>query len=330
MKRPDPVLFLAIASFIDSHHEATPRRIADHFGLPIDHVIRVIDYLHVTEVAGLDQPYFVDFIIDRQDDDPDAPDVPPTGPDDFIAPQFPHQIKLHLTASEIFLALDIIDQLTKLLGPGEGRDSVLKLRENLAKAGAQLALTPAGGPVSPDASAQVLSCAWRAGGRFRMAFDYHRPRGGGEEVSRRIVAPLAVVTEDRTYLAGLIEGGELRWFRLDRMSRPQVLDEEIDATELARGRRALSKVRSVVPSEGSEAHLIVRRPARWIAESIPGARLEPRGENYDITLRATSTQWVRQVALWAGTDLVDIEPADLRRDVIDGARRMLQAGGSEG
>lgn len=328
MSRLNPIFFLSIAAFINSRGAVTPREIAEHFGVPIARVIEVIEYLRYAEVRDKPNFYFIELDIDYEDDDEWAADVPPIGPDEFISPAGFDEVDIHLSAAEIFLALDILDQLAKLV-TGPSRDSLSRLRGRLVEAAAELNLEPVGVMPEPEASAGVLSAIWQSEARRHLSFDYHRPGKDGEERSRRTVTPLAVVTEDRTYLAALADR-ELRWFRLDRMSRPELEESAPSETEVKRGLAALRRVRSVVPTEGQEARLIVRRPGRWVADSIPGATIAERGENLEITVTATSASWLRQIALWAGTDLIDIEPAELRSEVVEGARRMLHARGAEG
>ncbi|MDO5723246.1 MAG: WYL domain-containing protein [Flaviflexus sp.] len=328
MSRLNPIFFLSIAAYINSRGSVTAREIAEHFDVPVARVIEVIEYLRYAEVRDKPNFYFIELDIDYEDDDELAPDVPPIGPDEIISPTGFDEVDIHLSAAEIFLALDIIDQLAKLI-TGPSRDSLTRLRGRLVEAAATLNLEPVGAMPEPEASEAVLNAIWQSQARRHLSFDYHRPGEDGESVSRRTVTPLAVATEDRTYLAALA-GGELRWFRLDRMSHPHLEDTEPTEAEVRRGLKTLRRVRSVVPSEGREARLIVRRPGRWVAESIPGATITPRGEDFEITVKATSVAWLRQIALWAGTDLIDIEPADLRHEVVAGAKRMLHARGGRG
>ncbi|WP_241698502.1 helix-turn-helix transcriptional regulator [Flaviflexus huanghaiensis] len=322
MAKPDVVLLTSMAAFIINTRQTTVGEIADVFDLSLTNTVDALKTLMLTEVESRPGFYFIEIAVDTEDDDDDSDLVfardnwvtyTPTKYDDPL---------VYLTLGEAAVSIGMIDQVLKLLHPGsDAAESLRTVREKIRSAtGGTVGAEP---PV-PDSSQDVLDCTWQALRESRrLTFDYHGPGGLTEKVTTRTVIPCAVLSETDGYLAALQDKTELRWFRLDRMSNASV-GEAVSSTEANRARRTLKKNSDPKPIDGFAVTFTVKTGAAWFAESTPGAHVTSHGDRLDITVRAVSTTWVRESALKIGTDLLDINPPEVRQAVAEQARAMLE------
>jgi proteasome accessory factor C len=204
---------------------------------------------------------------------------------------------LRLTPPE---GLALIGAGAALLGvPGADPDGALaRALDKLAGVlglGADDAIEVELGPVKPEILKSVQDAAAR---RCRVELDYYS--FGRDERSTRVVEPWRVFnTQGNWYLAGFCRqaGGE-RLFRVDRISRVVVLDDEFDAP--AKGPPA------VVFHGGPLDEVIIldlKSDARWVAEQYPNEGVVERPNGHlRVTLRISERAWLERLLLRAGSD----------------------------
>jgi proteasome accessory factor C len=204
---------------------------------------------------------------------------------------------LRLTPPE---GLALIGAGAALLGvPGADPDGALagaldKLATVLGL-GAEEAVAVELGPVRPETLERVQQAARD---RHRIELDYYS--FGRDERSTRIVEPWRVFnTQGQWYLAGYCQqaGGE-RLFRVDRISRVVVLDEDFSPPDGA----PPAAVFHGAPDD-EVIILDLERDARWVAEQYPNEGVvEERDGRLRVTLRVSERAWLERVLLRAGTD----------------------------
>lgn len=160
------------------------------------------------------------------------------------------------------------------------------------------------GPVRPEILELVQHAA---ADRHRIELDYYS--FGRDERGTRIVEPWRVFnTQGQWYLAGYCQqaGGE-RLFRVDRISRVVVLEEEFAPPQ----DDPPASVFHFAPDD-EVIILDLARDARWVAEQYPNEGVvEETGGRLRVTLRVSERAWLERLLLRAGTDvwIVEGEPA---------------------
>ena len=312
-----------MTSHIVNQGETTIGAIADVFNLSFEDTVEALRILLVTEVEGRETPYFIDFSLNSAPTDDDS-DLDYQPGDTIEYQPFSYNDPLvYLTYGEAAVSIEMLDQLLKLVDPGSPSGQSLRTVREKIREGTEGTIGAA--PPEPRGARDVLDTVWSAfRDGTRLSFDYHSPGELAEHVSRRTVIPCAVVSEAEGYLAALQDEKDLRWFRLDRISRAET-GAPVSQTEANRARRTLKKHPEHYPTAGFDVTFTVAPGAAWFAETTPGARTEPNGDSLDITVTSTSIAWVRGCAIKIGTDLLDIAPRDIKRQVVAHAQAMLQA-----
>ncbi|MFL6132612.1 MAG: helix-turn-helix transcriptional regulator [Nocardioidaceae bacterium] len=160
--------------------------------------------------------------------------------------------------------------------------------------------------------------------RRQVRLDYYVPTR--DQTTERVVDPLRVVSADgNTYLAAWCHVAEdQRLFRLDRVSRAEVLDtpvedhSDVEPRDLADG----------IFQPSSEDLLVTVRlepSARWVAEYYPVEETveEPEGE-LTVRLRVGDPAWLTQLMLRLGGFARIIDPPDVAETVRQVAVQALQ------
>lgn len=322
MAKPDVVLLTAIASHIITWKQTTIGTIADVFNLSAEDAIEAVKILFLTEVDDRAARYFVDFELDAATTDDDTDLVYSLEDTISYVPMLDDDPRVYLTYGEAAVSIEIIDQLLKLVDPAsEAGLSLRSVREKIRRGTGDIV---GAAPPEPRGSQDVLDAVWEAMRESRrLTFTYHRADGVTEAISTRTVIPCAVVSEQEGYLAALQNDRDLRWFRLDRMSRAST-GAPVSQTEANRARRTLRRHPHLHPTTGTDVTFTVKPGAAWFAEAIPGAVTVNGGDTLSITVHAVSATWVRECAIKIGTDLVDIAPVEMKRDVIAQATAIAQ------
>lgn len=160
--------------------------------------------------------------------------------------------------------------------------------------------------------------------RRQVRLDYYVPTR--DQTTERVVDPLRVLSADgNTYLAAWCHVAEdQRLFRLDRVSRAEVLDSpvedhsDVEPRDLADG----------IFQPSSEDLLVTVRlepSARWVAEYYPVEETvdEPEGE-LTVRLRVGDPAWLTQLMLRLGGSARIIDPPDVAETVRQVAVQALQ------
>ncbi len=157
----------------------------------------------------------------------------------------------------------------------------------------------------------------------RMHLRYYVP--GRDETTERDVDPLRlVVSEGHSYLEAWdhrVE--ETRFFRLDRMTAAEVLEEPASAPADAQ-RADLSRGLFQPAADEPLAVLELAPTARWVADYYP---IEEQSELTDgrlrVTLRFRDEQWLQRLVLRLGGAATLVEPVDVAAAVRRWAREAL-------
>jgi proteasome accessory factor C len=160
--------------------------------------------------------------------------------------------------------------------------------------------------------------------RRQVRLDYYVPTR--DQTTERVVDPLRVLSADgNTYLDAWCHMAEdQRLFRLDRVSRAEVLDttvedhSDLEPRDLADG----------IFQPSSEDVLVTLRlepSARWVAEYYPVEETvdEPEGE-LTVRLRVGDPAWLMQLMLRLGGSARIIDPPDIAKTVRQVAVQALQ------
>jgi predicted DNA-binding transcriptional regulator YafY len=140
-----------------------------------------------------------------------------------------------------------------------------------------------------------------------------------DEPSERVVEPLGVVAKGSTWYLSAVSGGEVRTYRVSRMSRPEVLPQIAvrpkDFNLRAWWERSATEFRDKLPRYYA-TYIAVPGVLRWA--KYRGWRLEetqPAGEKVRLRIRFDAEEEALQFALSFGPDVEVVEPAALREKV---------------
>jgi proteasome accessory factor C len=159
----------------------------------------------------------------------------------------------------------------------------------------------------------------------RMHLTYYVP--GRDETTERDVDPLRlVISEGHAYLEAWDTGvREVRFFRLDRMTAVEVLDEQASPPAGA-GRGDVSRGLFQAAEDDVTAVLELDRSARWMADYYP---IEASSELPDgrlrITLRIRDSEWLVRLVLRMGGGATVIAPSEVAEAVRERASLALAA-----
>lgn len=158
-----------------------------------------------------------------------------------------------------------------------------------------------------------LAGAVAAGRQVRL--DYYVP--ARDESTERVVDPVRLVTaEGHGYLDAWCHSAEgQRLFRLDRISRAEVLDTPVDEhPDLAP--RDLSEGLFQPSPDDALATVLLERSARWVAEYYPMETVREAGAGrLRVTLRVADPGWLVRLLLRLGAAAHLEEPAELAAEV---------------
>lgn len=149
----------------------------------------------------------------------------------------------------------------------------------------------------------------------QVRLDYYVPTR--DESTERVVDPLRVVTADgNTYLEAychLAEGQRL--FRLDRISRAEVLDSPVEQHAELQPRDLAAGI--FQPSEEDLLVTLRLEPgARWVAEYYPVEDSRPtRGGGLTVRLRVGDPAWLVRLMLRLGASATLVDPPELADSV---------------
>jgi proteasome accessory factor C len=187
-------------------------------------------------------------------------------------------------------------------------------------AGAAAAVDIRVDPVDPEIRASVDAALHD---NRRMHLRYYVP--GRDETTERDVDPLRlVISEGHAYLEAWDTGvQEVRFFRLDRMTSVNVLDEPASPPAGA-GRTDLSKGLFQAAADDVAAVVELDRSARWMAEYYP---IEDASELPDgrlrITMRVRDTEWLVRLLLRMGGGATVVAPSEVADAVRERAQTAL-------
>ncbi len=160
--------------------------------------------------------------------------------------------------------------------------------------------------------------------RRQVRLDYYVP--SRDESTERVVDPIRVVTaEGHTYLDAWCHVAEdQRLFRLDRVSRADVLDSEVERHDVAP--RDLAQGLFQPSPDDTLVTLRLQPPARWVAEYYPVQDVADAGDgDLRVRLRVGDPAWLTRLVLRIGASATVEEPPRLAAQVRDAAARALRA-----
>ena len=145
-----------------------------------------------------------------------------------------------------------------------------------------------------------------------------------DEISNREILPLAIFEEEgNSYLRGFCRSAKaLRVFRLDRIVALSELDGERDSVQNAE---------ELITANGEESTKIqytikIRKLKRDVIERFNlGQMLTDNAKSHEITveLSSFSVEWIRRAVLATGADVELLAPPDLRKEVANRARLLM-------
>jgi predicted DNA-binding transcriptional regulator YafY len=159
-----------------------------------------------------------------------------------------------------------------------------------------------------------------------VTFTYHDP--AWDDVAERKIDPYSVLmVRDRWYLLGFChEWGDERTFYLDEVSNLEVLDQPFLSGRLDVSPDALI----ANPLEGAEAPIKVRlrfRPpaARWVEERSSRENIRHFKDGSVVsTIHVRSVEGLKKTLLQFGDAVEVLEPKELRKGLLENARRLLE------
>jgi proteasome accessory factor C len=302
-----------MVAFLDRNPGVPVDRIASHFGVTAQQVLRDIDTLWMSGTPG----YWPDDLIDFDAGSLESGIVRLTQSRGMSR-------ALRLGTRKAVALIAALRALRESVGQAldpEERSVLASTLEVLTAATGEAAAT-VDVRLSLEASPEVVATARHAlRERRRLHLRYVN---ASDVVSERDVDPWQVLTGDeRSYLQAWDHsvGGE-RLFRLDRILQATELDLPIQE-EPAPPREAST----FTPSDDQAlVRLELDGRARWVGEQLPVESLEelPDG-GFVVTLRVASAAWLRHLLLRLARDVRTVEPPEVAAEAAEAARRALRA-----
>ncbi len=162
-------------------------------------------------------------------------------------------------------------------------------------------------------------------GNRRMHLRYYVP--GRDEITERDVDPIRlIVAEGQVYLeAWCTRVQEVRFFRLDRMTAAEVLEQSAQPPPGA-GRADVSGGLFQAAEDDLLAVLELDRSARWMAEYYPiETSTELSDGRLQIALRVRDEEWLIRLVLRVGGGAAVVEPQEVAAAVRERACEALEA-----
>ncbi|MDK6906093.1 WYL domain-containing transcriptional factor [Actinotignum timonense] len=191
------------------------------------------------------------------------------------------------TLDDAMVVAALLDAARDVTAPGPAAATLTATRaalgEAVREAGYEGALWPPTRPAADAATMEAVHAALEGG--CYLDFSYERALSDPlphARAGREHVIPLVILAGDAPLLRALTEQG-LRHFRLDRITaaRPGA---KLSRSERAAARRALAEVEKNEKAQrsrgentwepsGTDVRITVTGASRWVAETLPGARL---------------------------------------------------------
>ncbi|MDK6629324.1 WYL domain-containing protein, partial [Actinotignum timonense] len=200
------------------------------------------------------------------------------------------------TLDDAMVVAALLDAARDVTAPGPAAATLTATRaalgEAVREAGYEGALWPPTRPAADAATMEAVHAALEGG--CYLDFSYERALSDPlphARAGREHVIPLVILAGDAPLLRALTEQG-LRHFRLDRITaaRPGA---KLSRSERAAARRALAEVEKNEKAQrsrgentwepsGTDVRITVTGASRWVAETLPGARLREANEELGI------------------------------------------------
>ncbi|MGJ9594872.1 WYL domain-containing protein [Actinotignum sp. GS-2025c] len=196
------------------------------------------------------------------------------------------------TLDDAMVVAALLDAARDVTAPGPAAATLTATRaalgEAVREAGYDGALWPPTRPAADEATMEAVHAALESG--LYLDFSYERalsdPRPHARAGHERVI-PLVILAGDAPLLRALTDQG-LRHFRLDRITaaRPGT---KLSRSKRAAARRALAEVEKNEKAQrargentwepsGTDVRITVTGASRWVAETLPGARLREANE----------------------------------------------------
>lgn len=196
------------------------------------------------------------------------------------------------TLDDAMVVAALLDAARDVTAPGPASATLTATRaalgEAVREAGYEGALWPPTRPAADAATMEAVHAALEGG--CYLDFSYERALSDPlphARAGREHVIPLVILAGDAPLLRALTKQG-LRHFRLDRITaaRPGA---KLSRSERAAARRALAEVEKNEKAQrargentwepsGTDVRITVTGASRWVAETLPGARLREANE----------------------------------------------------
>jgi proteasome accessory factor C len=234
---------------------------------------------------------------------------------------------LRLGVDEALALIVGLRALAAVPGIGE-RDALVRA---LAKLEAATGSAAAGSSriqvvIDEGTSKETMALAQEAlAARRRVHLRYLVP--GRDESTERDVDPMRVINFDaQWYLEGWCHRAEdVRLFRFDRIESLTILDQDGTPPAEAQPRDLDSGVFTPRPDD-QLVRLALGPGAAWVSDYYPTESIEStQGGGAVVTLRTADTAWLRRLMWRLGSQARVLEPAELAREVQQGARQALEA-----
>lgn len=178
--------------------------------------------------------------------------------------------------------------------------------------------------IAPQEESPLLAQVRRAlADRRRLHLRYLVP--SRDETTERDVDPMRVTAlEGHWYLEGWCHrSGDVRLFRLDRVTELRVLDEDGTPPAHARPRDLDAGIFQGRPQD-PVVQLRLEPASRWVADYYPHEWLQDTGDGWCVVaIRTGHVDWLARLVWQHGGRVVVVEPPDLALRIVDGAREVL-------
>lgn len=221
---------------------------------------------------------------------------------------------LRPTADEALRLVLTLDAVAEVLG-----DELPALRSGVAKVRSVVGLPEQAADVLGAEGPAPLAALRDAVASRRQVWLRYQGRTDQAPTERRLDPWELHVVDGTWYLQGYDHGaGGRRVFRLDRVVECEVTQEPARTPRPA----TLDPPRYVPGPEDVTVVLEVSAPGRWLQDALvvdESSPLDDGGQR--LTFRTDALEWVARLVLMAGGEARVIEPASLRRRVLDLATR---------
>jgi proteasome accessory factor C len=306
---------LALVPYIQARREVPLEQVAHDFGVQPAQIVKDLNVLWYCGLPGLGMGDLIDVDMEALEEQ----GVIRVSNADYLS----RPLRLDSSeASALIVAL-------RALREGSSSDvrpivdrTLNKLEAAAGDAAATAAQLEIAGPQQPGELVELRDRLARAvEDRRQVRLDYYVPTR--DESTERVVDPLRVVSADgHTYLEAYCHLAEdQRLFRLDRVSRADVLDSPVEVRhqprDLADG--------IFRPSEQDLLVTLRLQPAaRWVAEYYPVEESRPeRGGGLSVTLRVGDPAWLVRLMLRLGASAEVVDPPELADSVRSVAAQAL-------